>query len=562
MSGTEELASYITIKVGGTKIENSILDLVQEVIVDQHAYLPGMFTIRLYDRSLSLLDSGPFDLTKEVQIEGKTETGKNVVLIKGEITSLEPLFEEEMKSYLVVRGYDRSHRLYRVTQSRSFLNVKDSDIASQIASAAGLSTQIEATKTVYEHIYQHNQSDLAFLMQRAWRIGYECYVEEGKLFFCTPKVDASTVTVNWGDDLLAFHPRMTLAEQVDEVNVRGWDPKKQQAIVGQASKGELYPKVGEPKNGSSWASTFGKGKLIIVDQPVVSQAEADILAQARLNELSGSFVEAEGTALRRPDIKAGKTLKLEKLGKRLSGDYLVTSASHIFNDEGLKTTFNVRGSRTGSFTADLLAQGPLDRWHGVVVAIVTNVNDPENISRVKVKYPWMSEEVESGWIRVMGPGAGPDAGFYAIPDVNDEVLIAFELGDFDRPFVLGGVWNGQQKKFPEETNAIAAAHKPLIREWRSRKKQRIILRDTPKSQIEILSAEGHIIRLDDTGKKIEIITSGGHKIIMDDNSSKIEVTSTGDLNLTATGKVNIKGATVDVNGSGAVTVKGATISLN
>jgi uncharacterized protein len=107
-------------------------------------------------------------------------------LIKGEITALEPVFGEGMVAELVVRGFDKSHRLYRETKSRAFLNKKDSDLAQEIAQAVGLSVQVDATSTVYDHIYQHNQSDLAFLMQRAWRIGYECFVEDGQLYFRKP----------------------------------------------------------------------------------------------------------------------------------------------------------------------------------------------------------------------------------------------------------------------------------------------------------------------------------------------------------------------------------------
>jgi phage protein D len=119
------------------------------------------------------------------------------------------------------------------------------------------------------------------------------------------------------------------------------------------------------------------GKVVIVDQPVVSQAEADALAAARMDELSGAFVEADGLAFRRPDITAGQMVKLEALGKRFSGTYLVTGARHEYTAQGLRTTFTVRGSRTGLLTEQLLHQPPLDRWPGVVTAVITNTEDPK-----------------------------------------------------------------------------------------------------------------------------------------------------------------------------------------
>ena len=81
------------------------------------------------------------------------------------------------------------------------------------------------------------------------------------------------------------------------------------------------------KDGAQWASSFGQGKVVIVNQPVVSQSEADTLAAARLDEISGAFIEAEGVAYRSPEIKAGQWVRIEALGARFSGSYLVTSAN-------------------------------------------------------------------------------------------------------------------------------------------------------------------------------------------------------------------------------------------
>jgi hypothetical protein len=294
MPNPSELASQISIKLDGTEVERSVMVYLMAVVVDQHSHLPDLFTIRFNDPDLELLDNGPFDLTKEVEIAAETADGEELVLIKGEITALEPDFAEGMIAELVVRGYDKSHRLYRETKSVAYLNKKDSDLADEIAQAAGLQTEIDRTSTVYDHIFQHNQSDLAFLMQRAWRIGYECFVTDGKLYFRSPPSGDAGVTLTWGDDLLSFRPRMTLAEQVDEVIVKGWDVERQTAIVGRAQQGNLYPDVEESRDGASWASAFGSGKLVILDQPVVSQAEADALAAARLGEISGTPVPCHG----------------------------------------------------------------------------------------------------------------------------------------------------------------------------------------------------------------------------------------------------------------------------
>ncbi|MDF1512923.1 MAG: hypothetical protein P1S60_03830, partial [Anaerolineae bacterium] len=179
MPETSDLASQLKIKIDGTEVQPDVMGNVLSVIVDQHALLPDMFSIRLQDPEFEIIDNGPFNLTKGIEISAETGEGESHELIKGEITALEPEFQEGMLARLVVRGFDKSHRLYRETKSKAHLNKKDSDLAQEIAQSAGLQADVETTTIVYDHIYQDNQTDLSFLRQRAWRIGYECFVSDG-----------------------------------------------------------------------------------------------------------------------------------------------------------------------------------------------------------------------------------------------------------------------------------------------------------------------------------------------------------------------------------------------
>lgn len=560
MPNPQTLASRIYLRLDGSEVEEQITASLLELVVDQHSHLPDMFTIRFSDSDLELLDGGPFDLTKEVEIEAADEEGQKFTLAKGEITALEPAFGEGMIAELVVRGYDKSHRLYREQKSKAFLNVKDSDLAEEIARAAGLQADVDPTTIVYDHLYQHNQSDLDFLVQRAWRIGYECFVDDETLYFRKPPPGAEGVSLTWGQDLLSFQPRMTLAEQVDEVVVRGWNVERKETIVGKAENGSLAPRTQESQDGATWAGAFGRGRKVIVDQPVVSQAEANALATARMDELSGAFVEAVGVAFRRPDLKAGRTVTLEALGDRFSGTYLVTGATHVYTPEGLHTSFAVRGSRTGLLAEQMTQRRPLDLWSGVVPAVVTNTDDPNNWGRVKVKFPWLSDEAESTWARVISAGAGPQAGLATIPAVGDEVMVIFEHGDFDRPYVLGGVWNGQHEIPPE---VAEAGDKPLVRSWHSRSGHRIAVYDDGEDKIEIVTNKGQSITLDDANQKIEIKSKGGLVVTLDDGSRKISLEGGGDVELKAQGNMKLQSSgNLDLQASGQVTIRGATINLN
>jgi len=542
ISDRTQFVSKYTIKLNGTELALQFAQKLLSVTVDQHAHLPDMFELHLNDPDLAILDQGLIELLTEVTIEAATVTGEKVSLIKGEVTALEPVYREGMIGELIVRGYDKSHRLFRQPVSKSHLNKKDSDLAEEIAQAAGLKTDVEPTSTVYDHIFQHNQSDLAFLLQRAWRIGYECYLIDDTLYFHKPRIGTEEMVLNWGKDLLSFQPRMTVAEQVKEVMVRGWDVEKKEPIIGRADQGDLTPRVDIVTDRSVWDQARGE-KQILIDQNVITQAEADILAKARLDEISGAFITADGVAYRRPDIKAGRVLKIEGPVERFSGSYLVTQAVHRYTTEGLITEFSVTGSRMGLISDYLSVHQTHNLWPGVVVAIVTNTDDPQNWGRVKVEFPWMSEQVESCWARVMGIGAGAESGMYVIPEVGDEVLISFYQGDFDRPYVLGGLWNGQNSIPPKAGNA-PSGEKPLVRTWHSR--------------------TGHSITIfDNSDNKIEILTAGGQCLVLDDAAKKITITGKGDLSIEVKANLSIHvSGNMDLQADGNVTIKGAQINLN
>jgi uncharacterized protein involved in type VI secretion and phage assembly len=181
---------------------------------------------------------------------------------------------------------------------------------------------------------------------------------------------------------------------------------------------------------------------------------------------------------------------------------------------------------------------------------------------VKVKFPWLSDEVESAWARVVSPGAGPEAGLFMIPAVDDEVMVAFAYGDFDQPFVLGGLWNGQNKIVPEGANA-GQDEKPLVRSWHSSSGHRLVMYDDAKKKVEIVTAGGHKVVLDDSNKKVEIVTAGGHKAVLDDSGRKVSIESSGDLEVKAGANLKISAnANIDVQASGQVSIKGAMVNLN
>lgn len=175
---------------------------------------------------------------------------------------------------------------------------------------------------------------------------------------------------------------------------------------------------------------------------------------------------------------------------------------------------------------DALGDGnkAVGRTYGVVAGIVTNNKDPDELGRLKVKFPWFSDNNETDWIRMTTFMAGGVRGSFFLPEVGDEVLVAFEHGNINRPYVIGALWNGVDK--PPETNSDG---KNNIREIKSRSGHELIFNDEDnKENIEIHTKAGHKIFLDDTSdeEKIEILDkSGNNSILIDSPENSITISA-------------------------------------
>ena len=172
----------------------------------------------------------------------------------------------------------------------------------------------------------------------------------------------------------------------------------------------------------------------------------------------------------------------------------------------------------------LMPQESNTHFYGVTIGIVTNNQDPDNLGRVKVKYPWLSDKEESHWARVLTPMAGKDRGIYFLPEIDDEVLLAFEQGDINFPYILGALWNGKDKPPAKNT-------------------------DGKNDQRLIKSRSGHQIIFDDTKGKEQMVIqdkTGKNKIVINSQDNQMNIAVDGDLNITAKGKIVINSSDEDI----------------
>ena len=349
----DSLAPEVRLRVDGQDLPLEAEGDLIEVSVLQDVSAPGMFAVRLMNWDLDKLrftwsDDPLFAEGGEVEVL-MGYAGELEPVFVGEVTGLEPEFRAGETPAVTVRGYDRGHRLLRGRKTRSFTQVKDSDIAAQIAQEAGLTAEAEDTKITLEYVLQHNQTDFELLEARARRIGYEVRVEGKTLKFRPrPSDESEVLTLHLEEDLLEFCPRLSTVGLAGSVEVRGWSPKDKEALLGTAAAADAGSTMGGKAGGLDVAAkAFEDAVAASVDNPVLDQGEADQVAAGRIREMALSYVTGEGVAAGRADLKAGTVVKIEGCGQRFSGLYYLASVCHTYTPKrGYRTAFTVRRSAT------------------------------------------------------------------------------------------------------------------------------------------------------------------------------------------------------------------------
>jgi phage protein D len=528
----------------GQQPPDDLKDALIDCVVENTLHLPDYCVLRFQDAGFQWVDSDKLKEGVKVEIKAGYDADGLERLFIGEVIGLDLDMTGQGTPTVSVRCYDYSHRLHRGKKSRTFQQVTDADIAKKVGQEASFQVKTDADGAPHPWIIQNNQTNWEFLNERAERSGCRVFIrDERTLHFEKVQTGASgqgeTVRLEWGTSLRSFRPRLSAGPQVNEVVVRGWEPKRKQAIIGRAQRAEGVPETqaGPVQGGNVAQQAFGEATQVYVDRPVHTQAEADLMARSLLDDISGGYMEAEGLAQGNVKIKPGTVMEVTNIGRRFSGKYHVTSTAHSYSvSEGYTTFFAVSGKKPTTLSALLQGDSSSASNGGgtgstIVVGVVTDNKDPADQARVKVKYPHLTEDHTSYWVRLATPMAGPGRGFEFIPEIDDEVLVAFEHNDIHRAYVIGCLWNGKDKP-PLPTNVAVAGGKVKHRRIQTR--------------------SGHVLDFNDDGI-ISIISTGGHKVLLQDGKEgSIDlVTDQGDF-------VSL----VDGNGIAAVTKEGRRMVLS
>lgn len=303
------------------------------------------------------------------------------------------------------------------------------------------------------------------------------------------------------------------------------------------------------------------------------------MASSLIDHVGASFAELEGECLGNPHLFAGAAATLSEAGDPFDGKYVVTAARHrIDNESGGFRTWVSLGGRTARSLLSLTAGStrtagalPIPTIAGVVTAVVSSVKDPEKKGRVQLKFPWLDDSYVSDWVRTSQIGASSDFGFLFLPEVNTEVLVAFDHGNPQYPIVIGGLYNGQDEAHKFEGEDVDAGTGAVNnRSIRSRLKHSLWFNDAEGKGAVTLQTGGDecslVLKAAPDPVTVTINSKGNVEI-----TGAQDVTISADQNMTlkagaslsiqATGDLKLQGATANLQAEGNVAVSGSMIQL-
>ncbi len=566
------------ITVDGSPLRPNLATMMLDAVVDDDSYLPDMFELRFNDPDRTFADDMPFEIGAVVEIKtGALGEDGSTLLINGEVTAIEAALDSS-GSFLTITGYDQSHRLHHGRKTATFNDVTDSDVAKKVARAAGLTIgSVDSTDKTLEHVSQVNETDWSFLQSRARESGYRVFVKDGKFHLETDSeaLPGQSPEFRFGAELIEFRARMTANEQVGKVEARGWDFDRKEVVSEKVDTAIFSASLGSSSIDADTIDTsFGASTYVCTDRAIGNSAEAQMVAGGLMVDLSSGQLFAMGTVVGDPRVTAGALIKIAGTGKAFDGEWSVSHSRHVFDHGGYTTHFTVSGSQDRSL-AGLIAgmSGSTSSSSGqvidgVVIGIVTDTADPMKIGRVKVKLPWLADDFETFWCRVCYPGAGDKRGLFICPEINDEVLVAFEHGDIRHPYVIGSLFNGQDK--PDNDSYTSSSDGSVIRRaWTSRQGHKVLILEDPQSpdddMINLVTKNGVVMSLKDNG---ELLVDA--KKVLFSLTDEFEISTNGDIkisgkNVTIEAKSGLElkassGAKLD--GGAQAEIKGGMVKLN
>lgn len=469
-------------------------------------------------------------------------------IFKGIIIKHSVKVRKSGSAQLIIECRDKAFKMTLGRKSKYYTESTDSDIIEEILGNYDLTPDVESTSITHAEMVQYDITDWDFVLSRADAIGVMIVADDGDITIKSPDLSPEPeLTLTYGANILEFDGEIDARNQFSTVKSKAWDQANQEIIEVEATD----PGVSLNGNISSddLAGNLELEEYLMpfggtVSQEVI-QAWADSkLLYDRISKVRGR-VKFQGVNT----VKPAMIVELQGLGDRFNGNAFVSGVFHSISNGKWSTDIQI-GIDPEWFSKKYELSKRFDDLlpgiKGLQIGIVVQLeDDPDGEDRILVKLPIIDSDAEGVWARLSCLDAGDSRGTFFRPEVDDEVIVGFINGDLLNPVVLGMV-HSSAKPTPQ---AITADNNE--KGYISRSEMKIVF-DDDKPSLTIETPAGKKIVIDDDDGSMTMEDENGNKIVL--NSDGITIESASDLNLTASGDVNIEG--VNITGTAQATFKG------
>jgi phage protein D len=359
-------APAFEVKVNGSRLKADVSKNIEQVQVVSKPDTIDTFSLTIANPlpELQWTHTADADLFKEgnaVTIKLGYADEALQEMISGEITHIQPTFPDSGVPTVTIEGQSLLHRLLGDSQTRTFQNKTDRQIAEQIGQEAGLTVEADDTGSPLDYVIQANKTDLDFLKERASKLHFEILVKDKTLIFRKAKEASKKVyTLFWAQSqksfasgstalpLKSFSPQINTKKPANKVEYRSYDHKTKQAFVVSACVQDQASKMGGTRSGAEVAAAaFQKErKQVFVTVPFASEAEGQQMAIASYNDSAMEFVTGKVETIGIPDLRSGCVVELQGVGSRFNGEYYLDEVTHSIAGGGYQTSLSVKRNGT------------------------------------------------------------------------------------------------------------------------------------------------------------------------------------------------------------------------
>lgn len=568
------------IKIDGAPLDPLVKSDLQSAEVFTSISVPNSAMLRFKYGGDKQIAAGGFVIGSNISVNVAGRLDAALPLFSGQITALELDYSVGSGSQLIVRAIDKAHKLTKSNQPRIFKEMTSSDIVSEIVASAGISVgEVMPTTDLHAVMVKPNIDDWSFIQYLARRVGYIAYISEGLFTFTLPTPAeegpgpyedyAEPLVANQlvlGKNLIRFTGRVSANNQSNSVNLRGWTAEMLPLI----SEGVVETdSVINTNTSEMLAGQAGTTLFVIADPSFDDPDNGELYAESVGDYLAGEAYQMHGVAEGDGNLIAGDIATIAMAGEFFNGSYLISEATHMVSpDFGYQVEFALGGRRSSSLRtlvgADSSAMSR--QIPGVAPGVVTSLADPEMMGRVQVQFAWLDETHVSDWARVTQLSLGEETGAALMPEVGTEVLCAFEQGDINRPYVIGCLWNSENR--PASPELLVSDIGEVLQRRIVSQNFSVVLDDNPETLgVHIKDKEGTLlISINGVENSISIQATEGQISI---NGGTISIEALEELTLSAPSisisgdeSVNISGATISIAGEGEVTIESASVSVD